>query len=425
MQKATIGSFLNKVQSASIEKSLIGDFIRNSGYYTNLATANTLSDVHISTGNAETIGAFFTCLRIKAETMASIHTYVQFYDGTKKSRDKGHSVDYLLSMKPNSQTNAWTFWYTMELIENIWGDSYAEIKRNRGLITSIHIMPAWEVEVKEVKETGAIWYTHKGRTLPARNVLHFKQNSIDGKKGRSIVSIQREQLGLAKKQENYAARTVGSNPPSLFEGGEGLDAQSAQKVAESFGDQVKKGITPIAWGGLKFKNVMMPAGDLQLFEMKGVTTADIYAMFRMPQSKGGNYSREAGATYNNVEQQNINFVQDVVIPSITQKENECNVKLFTREESKTHQVYFDLSELLKADLKTLTEHLKEGWGRGWYSANKVLEKLNENPIDDKHGDRHYVQAGFIPTDRVDEFLNSKQKPESQPKQHLNGHPQFN
>jgi HK97 family phage portal protein len=209
---------------------------------------------------------------------------------------------------------------------------------------------------------------------------------------------------------------VGAKPPSVFEGGEGLNHETAQKAAESFAEQVKKGIIPIAFGGLKYKNIMMSAGDLQLFEMKGITTADIYGMFRMPQSKGGNYSREAGATYNNVEQQNINFVQDVVIPSTSQKENECNIKLLRRDEYETHNIYFDLSELLKADLKTMTEHLKEGWGRGWYSANKVLQKLGENPIEGKHGDRFYVQAGFIPADKVDQFLDKK---EPKPKK-LNG-----
>lgn len=397
-----LASFISSVESATVGKSTppITD------YYSGALGPNTLSDVHISTGNAETIGAFFTCLKVKAETMASIHTYCQSYDGKMHSRDKAHPVDYLLSKRPNQNTNAWNFWFTMQYLEDTHGNAYAEIKRSRGKVTSLHILPSWQVKVKIVD--GQIVYDHYGRIIPSRNILHFKQNSVDGFKGRSLASIQIEQLGLAKKQENYAAKMVGSKPPSVFEGGEQLNQETAQKAAESFAQQVKKGITPIAFGGLKYKNIMMPAGDLQLFEMKGVTTADIYAMFRMPQSKGGNYSREAGATYNNVEQQNINFVQDVVIPSTTQKENECNIKLFTREEAKTHEVYFDISEILKADLKTQTEHLKEGWTRGWYTANQVREKLNENPITEPHGDRHYVQAGFIPADKVDDFIDNKQ-----------------
>jgi HK97 family phage portal protein len=407
-------NFISKVNSGSINKTTIIN-----GYFPTLTGSNTLSDVHISNGNAETIGAFFTCLRIKAETMASIHTYVQEVEGKKQFRDKSHPVDYLVSMKPNQNTNAWSFWYTMQLIEDLWGNAYAEITRSRGEVTSITILPAWEMEVRQVKDGGAVWYYHKGRAIPARNIIHFKQNSMDGIVGRSIVSIQREQLGLAKKQENYAAKMVGSKPPAVFEGGENLNAESAQKAGQSFSEQVKKGIIPIAFGGLKYKNIMMSAGDLQLFEMKGVTTADIYGMFRMPQSKGGNYSRDAGATYNNVEQSNINFVQDVVIPCTTQKENECNIKLFRKDEYGKHEIYFDLSDLLKADLKTQAEFYDKAWGKGWYSANEIRKKFGDNPIDEQHGKRYYIQAAYVPVEKIDAFYEGKT---TAPKNtRLNGH----
>lgn len=405
---------------------MIGEFIKNSGYYSHVATANTLSDVHISAGNAESISAFYTCVRIKSETMEIVNTYLESYEGKNKKRATDHRIDYLLSTQPNSQTNACTFWGTTQLIEDIWGNAYAEIKRAGGNVISLHILPAWEVEVVKDHNTGKIWYYHNGRQIPSRNILHFKQNSNDGVNGRSLISLQKEKLGIAKKQENYAAKMVGSKPPAVFEGGEGLNQQTAQGAAESFAEQIKKGIIPIAYGGLKYKNIMMPAGDIQLFEMMGATAQGIYEMFRMPMSKGGKYGREEGGTYNTVEQQNINFVQDVVMPMIAQKVNECNIKLFTRPEREKYKVYFDLTDLLKSDLKTLTDHLKEGWTRGWYTANEVREKLNENPIEGPHGDRHYVQAGFIPADKVDEFINSKQKPaESTPKEQLNGHHQYN
>lgn len=375
-------------------------------YYPGLiGGSNTTSDVHISTGNAETIAAFFTCLRIKAETAASINTYVHKLEDQKTLRDKNHPIDYLLSAKPNRLMNAWSFWYTMQYLEDLWGNSYAEIKRSRGEVYALDLLPSWDVIPKMVDNS--IFYDYKGRIIPARNMIHFKQNSLDGLVGRSIISLQRDQLGLAKKQENYAAKSVGNKPPMLFEDGQNLDSKTVAEMSQAFQDHVKKGIPPVLWGGLKFRNVLMPAGDLQLFEMKGVTTADIYAMFRMPQSKGGNYSRESGATFNNVEQQNINFVQDVVIPSVTQKENECNVKLFTREEYSQYQVHFDLSDLMKSDLKTQAEFYDKAWSKGWYSADEIRKKFGDNPIGDEHGRRYYVQGAFIPVDKIDQFYENK------------------
>ena len=140
-------------------------------------------------------------------------------------------------------------------------------------------------------------------------------------------------------------------------------------------------------------------------------------MMRMPASKAGNYSREAGATYNNVEQQNINFVQDVVIPSVTQKENECNLKLFNRDEYEEYSVYFDLSELIKADLKTQAEVYDKAWGKGAVNKNEMRKAVfGLNPV--PGGERFYVQAGYIPEEKIDAFYDGKNG-EAKPK--LNGH----
>lgn len=407
---AKLSQFISKISTATVEKGLMGDLL-NGAYYGSTALPNTLSEVNINVRNAETINAFYACLRVKAETMAAIKTCVNHHDGNKKQRALDHQVDYLLSEEPNATTSAYNFWYSMQLIEDLWGNAFAEIKTNKGEVDSVHLLPAWEVSIIELAN-GSLVYQHKGRMIASRSILHFKQNSLDGKTGRSIVRIQKEQLGLAKKQENYAAKMVGSKPTAVFEGGEHLNSTTAQEAAQSFAENIKKGVIPVAFGGLKYKDILRSAGDIQLFEMKGATTSEILGMFRMPASKIGIYSREKGGTYNTVEQQNINFVQDVVLPMVAQKENECNIKLFTKEEKKQYKTYFDLGDILKADLKTQTEHLMNGWTKGIYNANEVREKLNINPIIGEHGERYYVQGAQIPVEMINEFYKGK-KPQTQ------------
>lgn len=373
--------------------------------------SNTLSGVNINKQNAEKINAFYTCLRIKAETTATLKTTLQLIQGDAQYRATDHPVDRLLSYRPNPRMNAFNFWYIIQMNEDIHGNAYAWIERDSAAIPkALHPWMAGEVSVREDLSDGSIWYIYKGKAYPARDVLHFKQNSLDGIVGRSIIDINRETLGLAKKQETYAARVYGEKPPAVFEDGAGLKRDQAIDIANGFKEHVKKGLTPMVWGGLKYKSIMMPPGDAQFIESKQFTKGDIYGMFRIPPYKLQSYSRETGATYKNVEQQNISFVNDVVIPSTESKQIECETKLLAGDSYGKYEVQFDFSLLLKADVKTEQEYIESMLTRGVINRNQARKRMGMNPIDpkvDEHGDRYFIQAGFVPTDRIDDFIDGK------------------
>lgn len=422
-EPSRLNKLINKITPGFVKKSLLSIPQNWSTYYFGTLNSNTNSGVSINQYNAETVTALYNCLRVRAETRATIKTMVMRYEGDTKTRAITHPVDYLVSMKSNNEVNAYNFWFTMSWLEDVWGNFYAYIEKDASSVPrQLHILEPWEVEVRRDKEDGSIWYKYGDKIYPSRNILHTKQNSLDGIIGRSIISINREKIGLAKKQENYAANSVGEKPYGIFTSDEAtLSEEQMMKIAKNFKEHVKKGLIPFLSHGSKFQNMMMPAGDIELFNMMNITKQDIYSMFRIPSNKSGDYSREAGGTYNNVEQQNINFVQDVVMPMISQVENECNCKLFTRSAAQRFRVEFDLSDLLRADLKTEKEFFESMLTRGVMSRNEVRQRKGLNPINpevDPNGDRYFIQAGFIPADRVDDFLDQG-KP-SEPK-HLNGH----
>ena len=65
--------------------------------------------------------------------------------------------------------------------------------------------------------------------------------------------------------------------------------------------------------------------------------------------------------------------------------------------------------MLKADLKTEKEYIESMLTRGVINRNQARKMRGLNPIDksvDPNGDRYFIQAGFIPTDRVDDFLDN-------------------
>lgn len=374
---------------------------------------NTTAGVAINEKTAESISAVFTCLRVRAETMASIRTNVYELKGERKEAARSHKVFKLVSRRASKSMTAYQFWYVMQIFEDTYGNAFAYILRDRaGRPSEFKIWLPWEVEVY-CDDEGNVWYKHQGSMYPQRDILHFFQNSNNGITGRSILRLNRETLGLAKKQENYAGLVYGEKPPMIFEG-EPMDNDQALRISKNFKDHVSKGLVPWLMGA-KARNIMLPPGDAQFIESRQFTKSDIYGMFRIPPYKLQNYSREGGATYSNVEQQNISFVTDVVVPAARAKEDECNEKLFFSFEQDQLIVEFDLSELLKGDTKTLKELIDSMLTRGVYSINEARRLLGLNPI--PGGDLRYIQAGYVPIDKLDEYYGNNSNSSSK----TNGH----
>lgn len=387
-----------------------------------ILTPNTFAGVNVTEKNAEQITAVYSCLRVKFETMAAMKTRLMERDGNN-IQPVLNNLNYLLSTEPNPNMSDYDYWATIQLHEDTWGNAFSYIHRDRSARPeALEIWMPWEVDVMQDTD-GSIWYKHKGETYPAADVLHFRQNSINGLMGRSVIKLQREVLGLAKKQENYASKIFGEKPQAVMESDQMLKSEQADQIAKIYKSHTLKGLIPIIPGGAKYKSIVLPPGDAQYTESKQFVKSDIYGMFRMPPYKVQNYSKADGATYSNVEQQAIAFVSDVVHPSVRSKESECNRKLIGRSNRGRLFVQFDLSELMLTDFKARKEFFEAMLTRGVYSRNEVRKKLGDNPINvshDPNGDRHFIQAGFIPADRADDFINGKTPEETAREFLING-----
>ncbi len=74
--------------------------------------------------------AVSACVRILAETIASLplHTYMNTESGKEKARD--HPIYYLLSDSPNPEMTSFVFRETLMGHLLLWGNSYSQIIRN-------------------------------------------------------------------------------------------------------------------------------------------------------------------------------------------------------------------------------------------------------------------------------------------------------
>lgn len=116
-----------------------------------LSTLNN-NDVEVQQDISETI--YFICLKHLSESLGKMQ-WEKREITKKKGRETifDNDLDLLLNIRPNPYMSAITFWQTVELNRNHYGNSYVYIERDGKKIKNLWQLPSNEVE---------IWIDNKG-----------------------------------------------------------------------------------------------------------------------------------------------------------------------------------------------------------------------------------------------------------------------
>jgi HK97 family phage portal protein len=106
------------------------------------------------------------------------------------------------------------------------------------------------------------------------------------------------------------------------------------------------------------------------------------------------------ATFNNIEQLNIAFVQDCLNPISIRIEQSIYKCLLTKKERKKYFAKFNTNALLRGDVKSRQEYYTAMIQNGVFSPNNVLELEDMNTYEG--GDVHIFNAASIPVDKIHE-----------------------
>ena len=364
------------------------------------------TNINVDEARAQGISAVYTSLKVLSESVAQLPFGVYRDVDRGKEIQKGHPTYSLIHNAPNSYMTAYDFWYAMLQWRNAWGNAIAEIVRDgMGQAVEMHIIPCYEVSMVNVD--GEMYYKHKDRVIHSFNIFHLKVNAKNGVWGISPIRQNAETFSLSIRQEQYANKVFGTKPPGFltFPGNLTDDQKKASK--ESWQTQVEDG-TPVLSGGFEYKPISIPPDDAQYVESRKFTKNDIYGIFRIPPTFAQDYER---ATFSNSEQQALVFVVHTLMPMLISIEQECNSKLFgviNATKSRPFYCKINVNGLLRGDINTRRQYYETMLGRGVMTPNEVraLEEMNGY----EGGDRYWVQSGFIPVDRADDFIDKGSKP---------------
>lgn len=361
---------------------------------------------------------YFTCLKMLSETLAKIP--VKFYQKTDKGIVAVEETEKskLLTNRPNPFMTPTTFWNTVEINRNHWGNGYVYMRKKfvrQKYGGEFRILDLWimqsnctQIVVDDAgifAGVGRLWYVYTDPTsgrqyvFSTDEVMHFKTSfSFDGITGIPVQQILKDTIAGAHESQAFMN--------NLYENG--LTAKAGLEYTGELGEQAKTAlvesfkqfgsgarnagtILPIPLG-MKLIPLDIKLTDSQFFELKKYTALQIAAAFGVKPNQINDYSK---SSYANSELQQLSFYVDTELFIIKMYEEEINFKMLTEEEQDDGYYYkFNEKVLFRTDSKTQMEYFKNGVQGTIIKPNEARRKLDYPDADG--GDELYANGNIIP-----------------------------
>jgi HK97 family phage portal protein len=359
------------------------------------------SGMLVSPEAAMQLSAVYACVRVCAETLASLPciVYKRLPDGGKV-RALDHPLYDVLHDQPNIYQTSFEFWEMMQGHLELRGNAFAHIIPGpRGAIDSLIPIHPDRVQVYRL-ENGRLryqvrqWWNGALENFAMEEIWHLRGISSDGIVGMSTVSVAREQLGTALAQQEYSARFFAndSRPSGVLQTENELNDTSRATIKAGWQEAntgMNRHKVAVLEQGLKYQAISVSNKDSQFIETQQFQRGQIASLFRVPPHKIGDLTK---ATFSNIEQQSIEFVTDCMRPRVVRVERRIATDLI--EPLGLEGEYFAeflMDALLRGDLKSRYASYAIGRNWGWLSPNDVCQMENRNPIAAEKGGDDYLR----------------------------------
>ena len=374
------------------------------------------SGINVTTDRALQNSAVFSCIRVLAETIASMPLilYERIQAGTShKQRAFNHPLYRLLHDAPNPLMTRSEFFEAIMIHLNFHGNAYAElVSDTSGQVVEIWPWPGDKVRVElEMPILRYFFKTTSGEVeVPAARVVHFRALASNGIKGLSPIAAARESIALGLAAQEYGARffSQDSNPGGYLAHPGKLGDPARENIKKSW-EEAHTGLTQahrvaVLEEGLTWNQTSINPEDAQFLETRKFQISDIARIFRVPAHLIGDLER---ATFSNIEQLGIDFLTHTLRPWLIRLESQIARSVILPSEQSRYFPEFLVDAFLRGDSKTRWEVYQTGLQNGVLSPNEVRDRENMNPRDG--GDIYYDPAnitGKKPGDTQDEDDNN-------------------
>jgi HK97 family phage portal protein len=356
------------------------------------------SGISVNRKSAMGVSVVYACVDLLARAMASlpVHVYRIGADGSRDI-DRTHYLYDLLHSAPNEEMTSSDFRRAMQANLSLRSDAYAQIVRNRDGVV-LELLPLAVDDVEPVRgRDGRLYYNIRGEQFLPSEVLHLKGTNFNGICAPDMLHTVRNVIGLAVAlDKNAASFFKNSSQPGGFLSHPGkLSAEAQAQLERSFAQATSGGNAhrlKVLQEGLQYMAARTGNRDSQFDESRDRQGREVARLYGIPGHKVGIVDSMPRA---NVEQENLSFVIDTLRPLCVTWEQSLNQKLLTPGERRTHYIEFNLSGLLRGDLKSRYEAYGIGRDKGFLSVNEIRRLESMNPIG-AEGDTYLQPLNMAP-----------------------------
>lgn len=392
--------------------------------------------IRINENNSIKYSAVLACVRIISETIASLPLFV--YKRLKEGKEKApdHPLYNILHSQPNPEMSSFIYREMMAIHLLLWGNSYSQIiEDDFGNIGELFPLLPWNMTVMRENTSLKLIYKYKlpdnsEIIIPNRNILHIIGMSFDGLVGKSLIALAREAIGLGMAMEEFGAKFYGQG--TQFGGFIEHPKTLGEKAFENLKASMKEKYQGIANShkimileeGMKFSKNIIPPNYAQFIESRQFQLEEIARIFNVPPHLIKDLSR---STYDNIEQQGIEYVVYTIRPWLVRIEQTLYTRLFSEAEKKIYFIEFLVDGLYRGDIQSRYNAYNIGRNGGWLSADDIRELENMNPLPDGQGKIYWMPLNM--TDAKEVLMSPesliipkalpKEKPEEKPEEKSN------
>lgn len=346
--------------------------------------------------------AVYACVRIISETVASLPLHVYEYTPSGKEKVYTHPLYRILHDIPNPEMNSFIMREVMMNHLLLWGNSYSQIIRNgKGEVIGLYPLLPEKMTVDRGAD-GNIYYSYtsdKQGTIVFRKdeVLHIVGLGFDGLIGHSPIAMAKNSLGLAIAAEEYGSSFFSNSgtPSGVLEHPGVL--KDPEKVRDAwhnaYGGSSNAHKVAVLEEGMRFNPISINPQEAQFLETRKFQVNEICRIFRVPPHMVADLDK---SSFNNIEQQSLDFVTNTIRPWLVRMEQTIFQQLFTDTEQEKYFVKFNVDGLLRGDFQSRMNGYAVGRQNGWLSANDIreLEDLNRIPAEEG-GDRYLCNGNMV------------------------------
>ena len=362
------------------------------------------------------LSAVYAATNMISNSCALLPMKIVTTEGGRK-REIEHPLSKVLNLRPSTKYNHFNFIKLLIEAAILKGNGYAFIERDENLnVKQLHLLDP-DFVTPAIQADGTVKYLVSGmsQAIDAINMIHIYMHLDNTYRGISTIKYADMTLHGAHAAETHSENFFksGAGLMGVLKSSAPMTNEQKRQAAESWRMSITNtqgGGVAILPQGLDFQAIAISPEDSQLLETRKYNVVEIARFFNISPVKLFDYSN---VSYSTLEQTNLSYLQDTILPFTQLMEDEFNLKLFKPSEVGRIMVDFDYSVLVQTDKNTEAEYYTKLLTNGVLTINDVRSKLGFEPSAEVGSDKHWIQISYATVENVASGAYIKQTDQTQ------------